>query len=35
MVEPISIESSTVKENRISFFDHRNRIIGKFEIITN
>lgn len=29
MAEPISIESITaVKENRISFFEHRNKIIG-------
>lgn len=29
MAEPISIESGTaVKENRISFFEHRNKIIG-------
>ncbi|XP_055303454.1 transmembrane protein 17-like [Sitodiplosis mosellana] len=27
MAEPISIGSSTVKENRISFFEHRNKII--------
>lgn len=28
MAEPISIESTTAKENRISFFEHRNKIIG-------
>lgn len=30
MSEPISIENSTKRENRISFFEHRNKIIGNF-----
>lgn len=29
MPEPISIGSSTVRDNRIAFFQHRNKIIGK------
>lgn len=29
MPEAISIETSTVRENRISFFEYRNKIIGK------
>lgn len=29
MSERISIESSTKRGNRISFFEHRNKIIGK------
>lgn len=33
MAEPISIESGTAaKENRISFFEHRNKIIGNFSL---
>lgn len=35
MPEPISIESSTAKENRISFFEHRNKIIGTLFITTD
>lgn len=42
MQEPISIESTTVRDSRIAFFQHRNRIIGEylffmliFDFITN
>lgn len=29
MAEAISVESTTVKDNRIAFFEHQNRIIGE------
>lgn len=35
MPKPISIESSTMRENRISFFEHRNKIIGKLLWLKN
>lgn len=31
MSEPISIESTTKRENRVSFLEHRNKIIGKIK----